>query len=82
MRNHPIRVAWIVSGVILLGGCLLLILAPQPFITYYCSADVCPSQVSGGMSVGYLVIALGLVAAMVVGVISVVHLVGRKARQI
>jgi hypothetical protein len=79
MRTHPLRVAWIVSVALLAGGGLLLALFPQPFITYYCSTSVCPSQVSGGFSIGYVVIALGLGAAVVAAIISVVSLASRSA---
>jgi hypothetical protein len=80
MRHHPIRVAWIVSAALLVVGGILLVLVPQPFITFYCSTYVCPSQVSGGLSIGYLVIVLGLVAAVVAGIMSVVALSRRSAR--
>lgn len=77
MSTHAIRAAWIVSAVLVVSGCLLF-LFPQPFITYYCSSYVCPSQVAGGLSIGYIVLGLALVAIVVSGIMSVASVTHRS----
>lgn len=78
MSTHAIRAAWIVSAVFVVSGCLLLFLFPQPFVTYYCSSYVCPSQVAGGLSIGYIVLGLALVAIVVSGIMSVASVTRRS----
>ena len=77
MSTHAIRAAWIVSAVFVVSGCLLF-LFPQPFVTYYCSSYVCPSQVAGGLSIGYIVLGLALVAIVVSGIMSVASVTHRS----
>lgn len=80
MRGHSILIAWIVSVALLVGGALLQVLFPRLFIiTFYCSAYACPTQVSGGLSIGYVVIVLGLVAALLAGIMSGVNLARHRA---
>ena len=80
MFNHAIRSAWIVSAVLVVIGCLLLFLFPQPFITYYCSTDVCPSESAGGLSIGYIVLGLALIAIVVSGIMTVASVARRSGR--
>lgn len=77
MRIHFIRVAWIASVVLAVAGGILVVLFPQPFITYWCAGNVCPTEVSGGFSGGYVVIVIGLVLAVVAGIMSGVTLADR-----
>ena len=79
MRNRSIRVAWILSGALVVVGSVLVVVFPQPFITYYCSSYACPSETSGGFSGGYVVIFFGVVAAVVAGCMSLVSVLRRNA---
>jgi hypothetical protein len=79
MRNRSIRVAWILSGTLVVVGSMLVVVFPQPFITYYCSSYACPAETSGGFSVGYVVIFFGVVAAFVAGCMSLVSMLRRSA---
>jgi hypothetical protein len=78
MRTHLIRVAWIASVALVVVGGILVVLFPQPLITYWCASTVCPTEVSGGFSGGYVVIVLGLVIAVVAGIMSVVTVADRR----
>jgi hypothetical protein len=62
----------------MVGG-VLVVVFPQPFITYYCSSYACPTETSGGFSVGYVVIFFGVVAAIVAGGLSLVGALRRSA---
>lgn len=79
MRNQFIRVAWILSGALVVVGSALVVVFPQPFITYYCSSYACPTETSGGFSVGYVVIFFGVVTAIVAGWLSLVGALRRSA---
>jgi len=79
MRSRFLRFAWISSIALIVAGIVLAIVFPQPFITYYCSAYACPTESSGGYSFGYVVIFLGLVAAVVAAVASVANVLRRRA---
>jgi hypothetical protein len=57
---------------------ILVALFPQPFITYSCANTVCPRAVSGGFSGGYVVLVMGLVVAVVAGIMSVVTMADRR----
>lgn len=80
MRTHFIRVAWIASGALVIAGAILAALFPQPFITYWCASTVCPIEASGGLAGGYVVISLGLVAAVAAGIMSVVSVTSRSRK--
>ena len=79
MHTHCIRVAWIRVAWIasVPAGTVLVALFPQPFITYWCSNTICPTEVSGGFSGGYVVIVLGLVVAVIAGIMSLVSVADR-----
>jgi hypothetical protein len=57
---------------------MLVALFPQPFITYSCANTVCPTAVSGGFSGGYMVMVMGLLVAVVAGIMSVVTIADRR----
>jgi hypothetical protein len=78
MHNHVTRVAWIASVALVVAGGVLVALFPQPFITYSCANTVCPTAVSGGFAGGYVVIVIGLVVAVVAGIMSLVTLADRR----
>jgi hypothetical protein len=80
MHTHFMRVAWIASGALVVAGGILVALFPQPFITYRCASTVCPTEVSGGFSGGYVVIVLGLVVAIVSGIMSVVTVTNSRRK--
>jgi hypothetical protein len=77
IRVAWIRVAWIASVALVAAGTVLVALFPQPFITYWCSNTICPTEVSGGFSGGYVVIVLGLVVAVIAGIMSLVSVADR-----
>ena len=56
--------------VLLVAGVVSLPLFPQPFITYYCSANVCPRETAGGIAIGYVLLVLGVLAAAIAGIMS------------
>ena len=78
MRTHVIRVAWIASVTLIVVGGILVALFPQPFITYSCANTVCPTAVSGGFAGGYVVVVIGLVVAVVAGIMSLVTTADRR----
>jgi uncharacterized membrane protein YidH (DUF202 family) len=78
MHNHVTRVAWIASVALVVAGGVLVALFPQPLITYSCANTVCPTAVSGGFAGGYVVIVIGLVVAVVAGIMSLVTLADRR----
>jgi hypothetical protein len=65
MLKSPARLCFLVAIVLLIVGAVFLPLFPQPFITYYCSASVCPRQIAGGIAIGYVLLALGIFAAVI-----------------
>jgi hypothetical protein len=54
--------------VLLVAGAISLPLFPQLFITYSCSATVCPQQTAGGIAIGYVLLVLGALAAAIAAV--------------
>jgi hypothetical protein len=80
MRNYVTRAAWIASVALVVAGGTLVAQFPEPFITYSCANTVCPTAVSGGFAGGYVVIVLGLVAAVVAGILSMVTMADRRRK--
>jgi hypothetical protein len=80
MHNNVIRDAWIASGALVVVGVILVLLFPQPFVTYYCAGTECPTEVSGGFAGGYLVIVLGLAVAVAAGIVSLIAAADRRHR--
>jgi hypothetical protein len=78
MRMPLARIAWILSGVLLVLGAVLTPLFPQPVITYFCSNYVCSTTTSGGIGLGPVIIALGVFVAVIAAIISLVTLLAQR----
>jgi hypothetical protein len=66
------RVTWVLSGVLIALGIVLISYFPQPFITYYCGDSVCSPATSGGIGLGPVIVALGVFVAVIAAIISAV----------
>jgi hypothetical protein len=54
MLTSPARIILLVALLLVVAGAVSLPLFPQPFITFYCSTDVCLHQSAGGIPIGYV----------------------------
>ena len=79
MRRTSVLVAWMVSTALIIIGSILVAQLPQPYFTYYCAATECPSQISGGFSVWWVLIVLGMFCSVVAAIMSVVHVARIRA---
>jgi hypothetical protein len=66
------------SVALVVAGRILVALFPRPLITYACANTVCPTTVSGGFAGGYVVIVMGLVVAVVAGVMTALTMADRR----
>jgi hypothetical protein len=78
MRISPARIAWILSGVLLVLGAILTPLFPQPIFTYFCSSSECSTALSGGIGLGPVIIALGVFVAVIGAIISLVTALAQR----
>jgi hypothetical protein len=81
MLTSPACITLLVSLLLVVAGAVSLPLFPQPFITFYCSTDVCLHQSTDGIPIGYVLLLLGILAAVIGGIMGIAAR-SRKARRL